>query len=695
MRLQWLASCFVLLGVLAPRAHSDSIVDQRQLVDAVTAMNPNAFLYDRSFLENVTLTNGDPTFKVLFNGMWSVFGLRASVPWNWSQYNGLSLIVENMQNRPVSIGIRADFTPDIRDPSLRQAGKYIIPPYAVRRIVLELDPAHPDPHDVRALPAPYSAPHVRLFGANVVDRSKAYQWLVSLNENTSSRLLLREIRLIRNEPVMAGSVDDFGQTTGRTWPGKVASVADMQGQLTQENLDLDANPGPTDIYGPPAPPSSIRPGKWSVARLGSGKWYLVTPAGKLFWTFGITTATYDVGTPQVGREYLFQDLPPQSGPAAAHYGSVFIPGQGYVDTFNYYSYNLERKYGPTWQSSFLSHTLKRVKSWGFNTLSDWAHRDLRAMSDIPYLMGVNTNDYPRRLIAPYRDGRLLPDAFASDFKTWLTTKISTTIAGHNGRPQFLGVYVDGELKWANPFDESTRYQVAVAALNASSSQAAKTVLIQKLKSRYRTVSRLNASWGTNFGSWTTLNNTNVLPNPSMGATMKRDFAEFATAFAAAYYSKVRAALQAVNFTGLYLGGRDSFASPEFIAQANRYVDVFSVGYYTQPEFIDWTFPGITRPVLIYEFSFGAVDRGCWHPGPAQVYDQAERAARMVDYYRAALAAPKVVGAHWFQYADQPVSGRFDGENFNAGFVSQADTPFPEMVAGARLVGNNLYDWRGF
>jgi hypothetical protein len=34
----------------------------------------------------------------------------------------------------------------------------------------------------------------------------------------------------------------------------------------------------------------------------------------------------------------------------------------------------------------------------------------------------------------------------------------------------------------------------------------------------------------------------------------------------------------------------------------------------------------------------------------------------------ALAHRQIVGAHWFQYADQATSGRGDGENYQVGFV---------------------------
>jgi len=49
------------------------------------------------------------------------------------------------------------------------------------------------------------------------------------------------------------------------------------------------------------------------------------------------------------------------------------------------------------------------------------------------------------------------------------------------------------------------------------------------------------------------------------------------------------------------------------------------------------------------------------------------------------SAPESTGrtARYFQLCDQPVTGRYDGENYNLGFVNQVDLPYPEMVWFAR------------
>ena len=99
------------------------------------------------------------------------------------------------------------------------------------------------------------------------------------------------------------------------------------------------------------------------------------------------------------------------------------------------------------------------------------------------------------------------------------------------------------------------------------------------------------------------------------------------------------------------------------------------------------------PIVIGEFHFGALDRGMFHTGLRSAKDQDERAAKFAAYVRTAAQGGWCVGTHWFQYRDQPLTGRFDGENYNIGFVTITDTPYPEMRAAARALHAELYDLR--
>ncbi|MFO7668696.1 MAG: hypothetical protein R6W31_03470, partial [Bacteroidales bacterium] len=63
------------------------------------------------------------------------------------------------------------------------------------------------------------------------------------------------------------------------------------------------------------------------------------------------------------------------------------------------------------------------------------------------------------------------------------------------------------------------------------------------------------------------------------------------------------------------------------------------------------------------------------------------------YVNSALGNPFIVGTHWFQLADQAVTGRSDGENYQAGFLTVGDSPQQEIVRVARETGRNMYEFR--
>jgi hypothetical protein len=157
---------------------------------------------------------------------------------------------------------------------------------------------------------------------------------------------------------------------------------------------------------------------------------------------------------------------------------------------------------------------------------------------------------------------------------------------------------------------------------------------------------------------------------------------------------VREVIKAVAPSQLYLGCRFAAVNARAAAAAARYCDVVSYNLY-QPNVADFKFNGgADVPLIIGEFHLGALDRGLFHPGLVPVANQQARATGYQDYVLSALFHPQFVGCHWFQYADEPTTGRvWDEENYQIGFVDVADTPYAETIAASREVGAMLYGER--
>ena len=83
----------------------------------------------------------------------------------------------------------------------------------------------------------------------------------------------------------------------------------------------------------------------------------------------------------------------------------------------------------------------------------------------------------------------------------------------------------------------------------------------------------------------------------------------------------------------------------------------------------------------------------FHTGLGPCKDQNERAQAYENYVKSALGNPWIIGAHWFQYGDQAVTGRFDGENYQIGLVDVCDRPYEETIDAVRRVGYNMYQIR--
>jgi len=94
--------------------------------------------------------------------------------------------------------------------------------------------------------------------------------------------------------------------------------------------------------------------------------------------------------------------------------------------------------------------------------------------------------------------------------------------------------------------------------------------------------------------------------------------------------------------------------------------------------------------LITEFHFGSDDRGPFGKGVVSVANEEQRGAAYARYLQAAASDPDIVGAHWFEYADEPVTGRLlDGENSHFGLVGITDIPFAGFVEAVRKANASL------
>ena len=173
-----------------------------------------------------------------------------------------------------------------------------------------------------------------------------------------------------------------------------------------------------------------------------------------------------------------------------------------------------------------------------------------------------------------------------------------------------------------------------------------------------------------------------LANPARAA-FSADCDVFVAVVADQYFELSVSAIRATDPNHLVIGSRFGYQpQSSVIAAAGRYLDVISFNCYdidASPVIDAYAASG--KPCLISEFSFRGDDSGLPNtrgPGP-RVASQIERAQCFERYVTAALKKPAVVGYHWFEHADQPAEGRFDGENSNFGAVTIKDEVYTALT----------------
>lgn len=482
-------------------------------------------------------------------------------------------------------------------------------------------------------------------------------------------------------------IDELGQYIHREWPGK-AVPEDLPRRAAEEEKALAGASGPAgwNRWGGWADgPALQATGFFRTARHG-GRWWLVDPDGRLFFSHGVNVVSPHGMTPVEDRPGWFRNWPSRDDPA---WRDFFRPAPQVVHghfrgrrplCFDLTAANLRRRYGPEWKARSEDLAHRRLRAWGLNTIGNWSDEGVRAGGRTPYVVAVHFGgpmlEGSGGPWQPFRD--VFDPAFARDLRAALGAQAAPSA----GDPWCIGYFVDNEIGWGN------ETSLAEVVLRAPPAQRAKRVFVEDLRASYGEIGRLNAAWGTSHASWEALLAGREAPDPARAGA---DLRAFSRKIAEAYFGQVRRAVREVAPRQLYLGCRFAEVNRIVAEVAARYADVVSFNVYRRSP-AEFDFAGLRDvPILIGEFHFGAYDRGPFGAGLVPVAGQAERARAYREYVTAALRDPRIVGTHWFQYRDQPSTGReLDGENYQIGLVDITDTPYPETVAAVRAVGVSMY-----
>jgi Beta-galactosidase len=394
-----------------------------------------------------------------------------------------------------------------------------------------------------------------------------------------------------------------------------------------------------------------------------GRWLLIDPHGEHFFSTGLSYVSY--------RGYVIG-------------GTQISP----------YTVAINKKYGS--RHRWAKATAKNMIAWGFNTLGAWSDNDLAKENiggdHLVYttVLNLGAGFVEQKGKAAWLEG-IFPDVFDPDFIIFCHKEIRKQCRPFRHDPDLLGWFIDNELRWGPDLRASD--ELLVSFLNLPRQAPGRKVALDLLRRRYPTIAQFNQVWGTSFLSWekaslalkfgTPPNADRARGSASNAKAFIADCDAFLGLLAQKYFQVTREAIKSVDPNHLVLGCRFASvpAEPVLVAAA-KYSDVITLNcYQSDPGNELKEYSTQNKPLLISEFSFRAKDSGCPNTkgaGPI-VATQQDRATSFEAYARAALSNPNVIGYHWFDLADEPKEGRFDGENSNNGVVDIHDNPYAILV----------------
>jgi hypothetical protein len=587
-----------------------------------------------------------------------------------------------------------------------------LPAGPVQTLLIALQPTSPRDHGMRAgVPMPWTHKGQRLLLADTVSGSLDITQVTAITlsipqPKAAQSILLSELAL-SSEPLAqaayAGIVDRYGQYSRANWPGKITADEQLQqaADLEQKQLQgwLAERPAQDKFGGWSGGKPFTASGFFRTEKRGP-RWFLVSPEGNPFYSLGVNAVTAEQSATYVeGREAMFAELP-QPGEALVAYfgqadsrsdtganqGRAFASGRW----FDFYKANLQRTPAEADPSAWRARSQERLQAWGFNTLGNWSDPAFASDARMPFTIPLSIRGDFATISTGVDWWGQMPDPFDPRFAMATERAVAIASRDHRDDPWLLGYFADNELAWAGAADDPQgRYALAYATLRLSTDVPAKRAFLKQLRDKYRNQNGLSRAWGIQLEAWELMEDPGFqapLPSSEFPA-VEQDMQAFLRLYAETYFKTIADSLDWHAPNHLLLGGRFASSIPEAVSACAKFCDVLSFNFYTREPQHGYDFAALReldKPLMVTEFHFGSRDRGPFWGGVAEVYKEAERGPAYEHFLSKALEETQIVGLHWFQYLDQPVTGRLlDGENGHLGLVAITDRPWMGFVKAVR------------
>ena len=435
-------------------------------------------------------------------------------------------------------------------------------------------------------------------------------------------------------------VDEFGQWNLGDYEGKIKSEEQLRQEWKAEDQEIVSTKDYNySKYGGYLNAQVKATGFFRTEKIDD-RWWFVDPEGYLFLSVGVDCVSPGGGGNAINidkRRNLYKELPPE--------------GIGYnaerPNSASFGTWNLYRRYGDEYPAKSKELIIKRMDKWGLNTIANWSSSEVTALNKKAFMMQLRGLGTEGALMG-------LADVYAPEYAPKLDAACKSFVEPYRDNPWLIGYFVANEPAW---LDQEERL--------------CKIILDGPERS---------------------------IKSELMKFIAGKDTPEARKLF---IYDTFRIFLETVNQNvkqydpyHLNLGMRfGHIPAQEVQAICKDAFDVFSFNSYAlfpATAFMDQVLEGIGLPMIIGEYHFGTVDRGMaqslW-----QVNSQQERGVAYRYYTERAYSHPGLIGTAYFQWADQDLTGRFDGENYNCGLVDVTDRPYQHQVEAMMETAKVLYE----
>ena len=438
------------------------------------------------------------------------------------------------------------------------------------------------------------------------------------------------------------AVDEFGQHNLVDYEQKVSSFEQLQAEWRAEEKELDGVLPDYNYskYGGYRQKQVKATGFFRTEKV-DGRWWFVDPEGYLFLSHGV-----DCVIPGGGgnvrdldkREGMLKQLPPDQ----------FMLRNRDRTTPSFGSWNLYRRFGDSYRDKSNELVIKRMEKWGLNTIANWSSADV---------YGLNKKAHTLQLRGLAMDGNMmgLADVYDPGFAAKIDSSMQTYLPANKDNPWVVGYFVANEPPWIG--QEARLCDLILAGAD----RPIKTELKKYLQDG-DTPERKKQFIFKTFNTFL----------QTVKTTMKRYDANHQN-------------------LGIRFGSINEL-DEELMEICRNAFDVLSFNCYAlKPgkEMMDRALRLTDMPMIIGEFHFGTVDRGmaqslCIVENPQQ------RGVAYRYYTEQAFTHPGLVGTAYFQWCDQDLLGRSDGENYNCGIIDVTDRPHKYQVEAVMETSKRLY-----